>query len=1001
MNGPLFASSRALLSAAVVSSILMLAPAANAQDDGDDETDEAIEEIIVTGSQIKGANITDALAVSVFTSEDIELFGVDSGDDLLDMVPENGQNLFGTTDMGGGINGARGDVGAVNLRNLGTGNTLVLLNGRRLVNMATYQTEEIGGSFVPVNSVNSNHIPVFGIDRLEVLRDGASAIYGADAVAGVVNTVTKTDFEGLIARVKQTEYDHLPRNDQSVAVEWGTELNGGLTNVGVFVRHYRRDRVRARDEARWADADLRWRFPEESPYATSTVFRNNSANSLYGQFDVVSRLSSRHSLRRNDVVDGSGEFEVYPAGHPRCEGGFDTGYGTCMHEDGQGTIRYNLNELRDVSGKFDRTTFFAYLNHDVSDRLELFGDLYFYRSNSNRNLHPATHLSAAVLRIGAENYYNPFGPCGSPNRLPDSIIGTDVPCSGLELRMDNYRYAENPRIVDNNGDAFRIVGGLRGELGAWDWESAVIYSEASRQDVTHNRMSNTLLKAALSDPTPAAYNPFSGGVNSNIEQAYVDVYRNGETSLASFDVKFANAEIFDMPAGPVGLLVGYEMRGEDFDDDRDPRLDGTIDFTDFEGDSYPLTSDVANSSPTPDNSGGRVTNSLFVELQLPLHETVDVQLAARYESFDDVGDTTVGKFAVGWRPTRQLLLRGSASTAFRAPNLITINEGFVARSNTRDDWVCMYAVDSGSLDDDTFSDCDYGMQRQATGSKSLVSENSLNLSYGFVLEPVERLTLTFDYWSIEKQDTIGLFGEENHVLVDLVTRLAQGTTNCDAVVGHPNVLRGAPSSDSAEVQGFLDAGLCPVGPVIFIADQYANLDTRTVEGFDVGVYYNVDTDFGNFAFKYNGSFYERYEQEATSGISASIVEAKAADPSIVYPIAGIGDILGLAGNQKSKMTASLSWRHSDWGVGLSANRISDFHQLLSNGDIFPVPSMTRLNVRVDYRIKVVDAVGTRVRLGVNNVTDERAPLYDRPFGFSDDAHRDWGVYYYMDLRLSF
>ena len=999
MNRSLSAPFGAWFSAVTVSGICMLAAVANAQDANDDETGEVIEEIVVTGSQIRGANITDALAVSVFTSDDIELFGVDSGDDLLDVVPENGQNLFGTTDMGGGINGARGDVGAVNLRNLGTGNTLVLLNGRRLVNMATYQTEEIGGSFVPVNSVNSNHIPVFGVDRLEVLRDGASAIYGADAVAGVVNTVTKTDFEGLITRVKQTEYDHLPRNDQSVAVEWGTNLNGGRTNVGIFVRHYRRDRVRASDDSRWADADFRSRFPDDSPYATSTVFRNNSANSLYGQFDVVARLSSRHSLRRNDVVDGSGEFEVYPAGHPRCEGGFDTGYGTCIHEDGQGVIRYNLNELRDVSGKFDRTTFFAYVNHDVSDRLEIFGDFYFYRSNSNRNLHPATHLSAAVLRVGAENYYNPFGPCGSPNRLPDSIIGTDVPCSGLELRMDNYRYAENPRVVDNNGDAFRIVSGLRGELGVWDWESAVIYSEASRQDITHNRLSNTLLKAALFDPTPAAYNPFSGGVNSNIEQAYVDVYRNGETSLASFDVKFANAAIFDMPAGPVGLLVGYELRREDFDDDRDPRLDGTIDFTDFEGDSYPLTSDVVNSSPTPDNSGGRVTNSLFAELQLPLHETVDVQLAARYESFDDVGDTTVGKFAIGWRPLRQLLLRGSASTAFRAPNLITINEGFVARSNTRDDWVCMYAVDNGSLPDDTFSDCDYGMQRQATGSRSLVSENSLNLSYGFVLAPVENLTLTVDYWSIEKEDTIGLFGEENHVLVDLVTRLAQGTTNCDAVVGHPNVQRDAP--DPAEAQGFLDAGLCPVGPVIFIADQYANLDTRTIEGFDVGVYYDIDTDFGDFAFKYNGSFYERYEQEATSGISASIVEAKAADPSIVYPIAGIGDILGLAGNQKSKMTASLTWRYSDWGVGLSAHRISSFHQLLSNGDIFPVPSMTRFNVRVDYRMNVLDEVGTRLRLGVNNVTDERAPIYDRPFGFSDDAHRDWGVYYYMDLRLSF
>ena len=150
------------------------------------QDDEPLEEITVTGSQIKGAAINDALAISVFSEEDIEYLGVESGEELMELIPENGQNFFAEADTAGGVNGARGDVGAFNLRNMGTGNTLVLLNGRRMVNAATYQTEEVGGSFVPVNSVNSNHIPVFGVDRLEVLRDGASAIYGADAVAGVL-----------------------------------------------------------------------------------------------------------------------------------------------------------------------------------------------------------------------------------------------------------------------------------------------------------------------------------------------------------------------------------------------------------------------------------------------------------------------------------------------------------------------------------------------------------------------------------------------------------------------------------------------------------------------------------------------------------------------------------------------------------------------------------------------------------------------------------------------
>lgn len=983
--------------AAYCAGILITAPTGVlAQDEGD-----AIEEVTVTGSQIRGAAINDALAVSVFSSEDVDILGVAGGDELLAAIPENGQNFLGPTDTGGGVNGARGDVGAVNLRSLGTGNTLVLLNGRRMVNMATFQTEVVGGSFVPVNSVNSNHLPVFGLERVEVLRDGASAIYGADAVAGVVNTVTKDNFEGFTVRLRQTEFDHMPRGDTSLAIEWGDTFNQGRTSVGVFARQYSRDRVRASDEARWADSDFRSRFPDDSPFSTSTVFRNDSANSLYGQFDIASSVGSTNSLRVNDVVDSAGEFEVFPSGSPQCANGFDTGYGTCIAEDGQGTIRYNLNEVRDMSPEIDRTTFFAYFNHEINDELEFFADAYYYNSSSNRSLNPSTPLSAVRLRVGAENYYNPLGPVGSPNRLPDSIVGPDLPPEGLELIIDNYRFAEVPRIVNNDGDAFRVVSGLRGVAGDWDWESAVVYSEATREDITSNRVSNTLITEALFDPTPAAYNPFSGGVNTNLDRALVDVFRKGETSLASFDVKFSNAELFEMPAGPVGFLVGYEARYEDYVDNRDPRLDGTIDFTDFDGDSYPQTSDVVNSSPTPDGEGDRTTHSLFAEVQMPLHETLDVQLAARYENFDDVGDTTVGKIAFGWTPDDALLIRGSVSTAFRAPNLITINEQFVARTNTRDDWVCFYGVDQGTVpgDDNSFSECDYGVQRQATGSTELQSEESLNTSVGFVLTPLDSLTFTFDYWTIEKDDTIGLFGEENHILVDLVTRLQEGTANCATVMGSPNVIREDPTTDPIEVQGFLDAGLCPIGQVTFVSDTYANLDTRTLSGYDIGVYYDFDTSFGQFAFKYNGSFINKFEQEA-GGLTSVIEEAKAQNPAITYPIAGIGDLVRFNGNQDRRMTASLSFARDNWSAAVSGTRIGNYFQVLSNGDRFRVPEMTTYNFKADYGFDIAD-VESRLRLGVNNFTDERAPLYDRSFGFDDDSHSDWGVYYYVDLMLRF
>ena len=182
--------------------------------------------------------------------------------------------------------------------------------------------------------------------------------------------------------------------------------------------------------------------------------------------------------------------------------------------------------------------------------------------------------------MGAENYWNPLGPCGSPNRLPDSVIGTDVPCEGLELEIDNYRFLERPRIVDNDGTSIRLLTGLRGTWNEWDWDGAIMYAKAEKDDITRNRVSNLLIAEALFDPTPNAYNPFCGGcADSNIERALVDVTRLSTASLTSIDFKMSHPALFEMSGGDAAGLVGVEIRNEDFVDDRDPRLDGCLLYT--------------------------------------------------------------------------------------------------------------------------------------------------------------------------------------------------------------------------------------------------------------------------------------------------------------------------------------------------------------------------------------------------------------------------------------
>ena len=338
------------------------------EEEAEAEEEENIEEMVVVGSQMKGADVTGILPVSVFESEDIDVLGISSGDELLEMLPEQGQNFFNEEEnISGGVNSARGDVGAFNLRNLGTGNTLVLLNGRRMVNAASYQTEEVGGSFVPVNTVNSNTIPLYGVDRVEVLRDGAASVYGADAVAGVVNTVLEKDIEGFTGRLRTYTYDLVGRQTYEFNGEWGDYFNDGATHIGVMFDFLTRDNIHSSEDPKWADGDLRPFLPEDSLWRDETDFRNLSAHSLFGQFDIV-RSVRRFGL--SGITDGAGEFETYPLGDDRCQ--WQLNETTCGARDGQGVYRYNLNEFRDLSSQLDRFGMFVFANHTFENGVDGF-----------------------------------------------------------------------------------------------------------------------------------------------------------------------------------------------------------------------------------------------------------------------------------------------------------------------------------------------------------------------------------------------------------------------------------------------------------------------------------------------------------------------------------------------------------------------------------------------------------------------------------------------------
>ncbi len=754
--------------------------------------------------------------------------------------------------------------------------------------------------------------------------------------------------------------------------------------------------INAQEDSRWGAGDHRPFVDDDSPWKTSTSFRNTSAHSLYGQFDMVN--SSEHSGESYNHVwtDSNGEFEIFPLGDEKCTNRghpvFDTGYGTCIAQDGNGALRSNFWGKTDVRSELVRTNVVMFINHDMGNGTESFTELAYYQSDSDRIAHPSYAFSSSKHRVGPDNYYL--------NQLMVDVDGVPTAIfAGQNLYIDNYRYEEVPRLVNVEKETYRFLQGFRGSKGAWDWETAFVTSKATSDDVTSNRMSNNLLKEALYDSTPAAYNPFSAGVNSNIERTLIDVYRKGTSELTMIDFKISNQELLQLPAGDMGLLVGFEYRNEEMDDDRDPRLDGTITYTDYEGDTYPLVADVLNSSPTGDVSGSRDVVSFFAEMQIPVTDSINVQAAVRSEDFSDYGASTVGKLALGWEVVQGLDFRASASTAFRAPNIIQVNETTVVRSGTRYDRAAFQVNAVQSVDTVIDSDSRYTIQRVAAGAAGLDAEESDNTSFGIVLTPMEGLVITVDTWKIEKDKTIGLFGRENQTVNDMLLRFDNGTNNCDTFSGDPLVVREAP--DEGDAAAFAAAGVCPFGEIKYIRNDYTNMALRTVEGTDVGIYYNFENSLGEFDVRYIGTFLDEFEQKASGDFAALHAKKDSGEIPDSIPIKGFGDLLGLDGIYDNKHTLRLSWDKGPFGLSFVALKKGSFEQTslgIKEGIAYVVPSMTTMNLTMSYDFDLMGS-DARVRFSVRNLEDERAPTADRYYGYYADAHQDYGRNYYLDFRV--
>lgn len=995
------------LRALVLSAGLIVSAGAAAQQNAAPQAarEEDLVEVVIVGSQIRGTKITEVLPVTVVDKEDIIATAAVSGDDLFRSIPQAGDVQFQEARTTGNLNDARGDTSSINLRSLGTGNTLMLLNGRRVVPAPGTQTE----NFVPVQTANTNAFPVAGVRRVEVLREGAAAIYGTDAVAGVVNTVLENDYEGVRLEAQYGGSEGTPHRETTVNLKAGTRLNDG-TRLAVYAGFYTRNRLLATDRDYAASEDHRWKVAN-TPWAGDTAFDNRSTSSPWGSFTVI---PSTVAVRQGTTaLTTSGVFRVEPTSNTAAGCSSTTYNGNLCLRAGTITgavdreLRYNENADRTLRGAVDRYNAFATLSREMGD-VELFGEAGFYRASFSGLREQSAPLASAVISVPASNYYNPLGAAtiggvANPNRLPNLV---NVPAAGLPLRITTYRPVDTgPRVYEVTDDSTRLLLGVRGERAGFDWESAIVYSWAKTDDFTTNAVSNTLFQQALAKSTPDAYNPFNGGNQQvysgadttpnnagTIAGFLVGVNRISETTLAMWDLKASRPDVVALPAGDVGIASGLEVRRESYVDNRDPRLDGTIKYTDIVT-NITYGTDVMGASPSPDVRAHRSIMSAYLELAvpvvaptmgIPLVKSVNMQLAARTERYSDFGSVTKPKIALNWTMTDWLALRGSASQAFRAPNLPQFYSSGTQVSNTRTDYsFCR-------LNSVTCSGTSTIEVR--SGNRGLGPEEADNLSAGLVLQPslpesAGKLTLSVDFWSIKQTEVIGIEGGQVQLLYDYLLRL-DGQSN-------PNLVRDPP------------VGTNRVGQLLQVNDNYFNITPRQLEGLDASLRYELRrTKFGNFTFSVNAAKLTKFEQQATE-MASKVIEANNAGrfgPGIVVTAAG--NQIGINGNPEWRGSASLTWRQKQWRAGMFVNYVGsvfDTGPAAVNGQLFEVDSWTTISLYGQYDFRRRDDIldQTSVRLGVRNIEDKDPPVTSTNFGYFGSLANATGRYVYVTLSKSF
>jgi iron complex outermembrane receptor protein len=790
---------RTLLVAALTATVSSVA---QAQDQQSTSGAEGPETVVVTGSRIRRTN-EGALPVQTVTQEQIQRTGAVNAEQFLQSVSVAVQGNTNTV-AASGSGATTGGVSSISLRGLGSQRTLVLVNGRRLSG---------GGTITDSTSVDVNSIPLAAVQRVDVLKEGASAVYGSDAIAGVVNFILREDYEGaeLTANYGDT-------TEGGGAIK---RVNGVLGLGDLTVNRYNVMFVAS--------------YQKEDPlFGRERDFASSGINVATGN-DITSGNSFPANIA---AADGSFTGSLNPLAGNCSPSVSDPEY------FGTGVCRYDPSPFVSLLPEIERSSAYGALHFALTDDIQLYAEASYNRNENHFVIQPvplsdqfALPPNHPLFNVAPYNGFSTVVLQPSSPYYPTALVQGQTGGATPDLLVRYRSQITGNRDLTDTATQPRGVLGVKGIVAGWDFDAGYLYSRTKLTEHVNSGYPSYL--GILPLLNSGQVNFF--GENTPEVQALADATQfrgdaySTRTSLQSVAASVSK-DVLTLPAGALGIAFGAEGRQEKFSTDPSAEIQSG-DISGYGGNFLPI-------------SKTRDVGALFAEMNVPIIKGLEAGAAVRYDHYQGTGSKTVPRFNVRYRPIEQVMARASYGKGFRAPSLTELYQpqvSGVSGPGVNDPQRCGVPDANGVINQDS-RDCATQFPIVLGGNTALRPEQSENYTLGLVLEPIRDFSIGFDAFKVNLKDTI-IFG----------------------------VTPAAILADPGQFESFVTRGPAdPATPglpghVTNIDQTNLNFGETRIEGIDVDVRYRFTMqNLGSFTAGIVGSYFQKYDVQNPDGSFTSI-----------------------------------------------------------------------------------------------------------------------------------